>query len=50
VEFYCDDDGHLSFITSTFLDKSRGSSGSIVSDHGLDDRGSIPNKGRGFFF
>jgi hypothetical protein len=29
---------------------SRGSSGSIVSDYGLDDRGSIPDKGRGFFF
>jgi hypothetical protein len=30
--------------------RSRGSSGSIVSDNGLDDRGSIPDKGRGFFF
>jgi hypothetical protein len=30
--------------------KSRGSSGSIVSDYGLDDRGSIPDRGRGFFF
>jgi hypothetical protein len=29
---------------------SRGSSGSIVSDYGLDDRGSIPDKGRGFYF
>jgi hypothetical protein len=28
---------------------SRGSSGSIVSDYGLDDRGSIPDRGRGFF-
>jgi hypothetical protein len=26
------------------------SSGSIVSDYGLDDRGSIPDRGRGFFF
>jgi hypothetical protein len=26
----------------------RGSSGSIVSDYGLDDRGSIPERGRGF--
>jgi hypothetical protein len=26
-----------------------GSSGSIVSDYGLDDRGSIPDRGRGFF-
>jgi hypothetical protein len=25
-------------------------SGSIVSDYGLDDRGSIPDRGRGFFF
>jgi hypothetical protein len=29
---------------------SCGSSGSIVSDYGLDDRGSIPDRGRGFFF
>jgi hypothetical protein len=27
----------------------RGSSDSIVSDYGLDDRGSIPDRGRGFF-
>jgi hypothetical protein len=27
-----------------------GSSVSIVSDYGLDDRGSIPNRSRGFFF
>jgi hypothetical protein len=26
-----------------------GSSVSIVSDHGLDGRGSIPDRGRGFF-
>jgi hypothetical protein len=31
-------------------EKSRGSSGNIVSDYGLDDRGSIPERGRGFFF
>jgi hypothetical protein len=30
--------------------ESRGSSGSILSDYGLDDRGSIPDRGRGFFF
>jgi hypothetical protein len=30
--------------------KSHGSSGSIVSDYGLDNRGSIPDRGRGFFF
>jgi hypothetical protein len=29
---------------------SRGSSVSIVTDYGLDDRGSIPDRGRGFFF
>jgi hypothetical protein len=28
---------------------SRVSSGSIVSDYGLDDRGSIPGGGKGFF-
>jgi hypothetical protein len=27
-----------------------GSSVSIVSDYGLGDRGSIPDRGRGFFF
>jgi hypothetical protein len=30
--------------------RSCGSSGSIVSDYGLDDRGSIPDRGREFFF
>jgi hypothetical protein len=29
---------------------TRGSSGSIVSDYGLDDRGLVPDRGRGFFF
>jgi hypothetical protein len=29
---------------------SRGSSVSIVTDYGLNDRGSIPDRGRGFFF
>jgi hypothetical protein len=29
---------------------SRGSSGNIVPDYGLDDRGSIPDRGKGFFF
>jgi hypothetical protein len=32
-----------------FLIRSWGSSVSIVSDYGLDDRGSIPDRGRGFF-
>jgi hypothetical protein len=31
------------------LGGSRVSSGSIVSDYGLDDRGSIPGRGKGFF-
>jgi hypothetical protein len=30
--------------------RSRGSSGSLVTDYGLDDRGSIPDRCRGFFF
>jgi hypothetical protein len=29
---------------------SRGSSVSTVTDYGLDDRDSIPDRGRGFFF
>jgi hypothetical protein len=29
---------------------SRGNSGSTVSDYGLDDRSSIPDRRRGFFF
>jgi hypothetical protein len=32
------------------LCRSRGSSGSIVSDYGLDDWGLIPGRGKGFFF
>jgi hypothetical protein len=31
-------------------EESRGSSDSIVPDYRLDDRGSIPVRGRGFFF
>jgi hypothetical protein len=30
--------------------RSHGSSVSFVTDYGLDDRGSIPNRDRGFFF
>jgi hypothetical protein len=37
------------YYTTTHF-RSRGSSGSTVSDYGLDDRGSIPDRGRGFFF
>jgi hypothetical protein len=33
-----------------YINRSRGSSGNIVSDYGLNDRGSIPDGGRGFFF
>jgi hypothetical protein len=29
--------------------RSWGSSGCFVYDYGLDDRGSIPDRGRGFF-
>jgi hypothetical protein len=32
------------------LSAAEGGGGSIVSDYGLDDRGSIPVKGTGFFF
>jgi hypothetical protein len=34
----------------TTIRRSRGSSVSIVTDYGLDDRGSIPDRGRGFLF
>jgi hypothetical protein len=34
----------------SYKKRSRGSSGSIVSDYGLDDRGSIPDRGRRFLF
>jgi hypothetical protein len=37
------------FIFYISLFRSRVSSGSIVSDYGLDDRGSIPGRGKGFF-
>jgi hypothetical protein len=30
--------------------QAKGSSGSRVSEYGLDDRGSISDRGRGFFF
>jgi hypothetical protein len=38
------------FTTSYTSIWTRGSSGSTVSDYGLDDRGSIPDRDRGFFF
>jgi hypothetical protein len=37
------------FFFGTAESRSRGSSVSIVSDYGLDDRGSISDRGRGFF-
>jgi hypothetical protein len=37
------------FQTITVRKRSQGSSVSIVSDYGLDNWGSIPNRGRGFF-
>lgn len=37
------------FDLNFIIIRSRGSSIIIVSDCGLDDRGLIPNKGRGFF-
>jgi hypothetical protein len=39
----------VGICTPTEESWSRGSSGSIVSDYGLDDRCSIPDRGRGFF-
>jgi hypothetical protein len=36
-------------ITELLIKQEPGSSGSIVSDYGLDDRGSIPGRGKGFF-
>jgi hypothetical protein len=37
---------HCSLISS----RSRGSSFSIVPNYGLDDRDSVPGRGRGLFF
>jgi hypothetical protein len=33
-----------------YINRSQSSSVSIVSDYELDNRGSIPDRGRGFFF
>jgi hypothetical protein len=41
---------HAENLIRNLLTWSRGSSVSIVSDYGLYDRGSIPDRGRGFFF
>jgi hypothetical protein len=38
------------FMSILYYSMSRGSSVSIVTDYGLDDRGSIPDRDRGFFF
>jgi hypothetical protein len=40
----------MKFYLLLYTAGGQGSSVSIVSDYGLDDRGSIPNRGRGFFF
>jgi hypothetical protein len=37
------------FEHTTYVEGSRVISGSIVSDYGLDDRGSIPGRGKGYF-
>jgi hypothetical protein len=39
----------LLIFKATGTYRSRVSSGSIVPDYGLDDRGSIPGRGKGFF-
>jgi hypothetical protein len=39
----------LEILVAMQLEKSRGSSVSTVSDYGLDGRGSVPDRGRGFF-
>jgi hypothetical protein len=44
----CKDESQIFFLLQ--VQGSQGSSVSIVSDYGLDDRGSIPDRGRGFFF
>jgi hypothetical protein len=41
---------NLGFYTRLWNGRSRGSSGSIVSDYGLDDRSSIPDRDWAFFF
>jgi hypothetical protein len=38
------------YLATWLLDRSRGSSVSIVTDYELGDRDSIPDRGRGFFF
>jgi hypothetical protein len=39
---------NCTYFTCSPIQSARGSSGSIVSDYGLDDRGLIPDRGRGF--
>jgi hypothetical protein len=41
--------GHFMWI-QYYLRRSRGSSVRRVTEYGLDDRGSVPDRGRGFFF
>jgi hypothetical protein len=54
VETFMYEDNRDVFLFTSYVDmnpfRSRGSSVSIVSGYGLDDQGSIPDRGRGFFF
>jgi hypothetical protein len=57
IQIYCykancttDKTLHRHKLVFLILNRSHGSSGSIVSDYGLDDRGSISGRGKGFFF
>jgi hypothetical protein len=43
------DENSYYFSSTLCYVRSRVSSGNIVSDYGLDDRGSIPGGGKGFF-
>jgi hypothetical protein len=47
INIFCEQNAELLIVKAG--DRSRVSSGSIVSDYGLDDRGSIPSRGKGFF-
>jgi hypothetical protein len=55
VRIYQCFEGHSTTIFPTNISmyflflRSRGSSVSIMSDYGLDDRGSIPGRGKGYF-
>jgi hypothetical protein len=40
----------MSLLVGNAVSTAGGSSGSMMSDYGLDDRGLIRDRGRGFFF